>query len=201
MIDVCRSVVARVGLVAFVAITSAVVATSESTERERSQGSEPMTDFIVGVEDQLGVVVWGEPTLSRSVRVRPDGKISIPLVNDIKVAGMTPEAIRKIIAEKLATFIREPNVTVIVEEINSFKVYFLGEVRNQGVIPFYRPTRLLHAIAAAGGLTDFAKREITLIRESRGTERRISVDFKRLLSGDPDQENIYLQPGDMLLFR
>jgi polysaccharide export outer membrane protein len=156
--------------------------------------------YIVGIEDELEIVVWGEANLTKKVKVRPDGKISLPLANDIEVAGLTPDKIRQVIAEKLAQFVREPNVTVVVDQINSFRVYFLGEVNAQGMISFYRPTRLLQGIASAGGLTEFAKKEITLIREAYGVEQRIPIDFKRLLAGDPSQENIYLQPGDVLLF-
>lgn len=158
-------------------------------------------DYIIGIEDELGVVVWGEPQISRDVKVRPDGKISLPLVNDLEVAGRSPEDVRQLITSKLSAFIRDPNVTVIVEEINSFRVYFLGEVRAPGAHSFYRPTRLLQAVATAGGLTEFAKKEITLIRNPYGVEERLNIDLKRLLAGDPDQENIYLQPGDMLLVR
>lgn len=173
---------------------------AEKQQKPEESRTRSREGYVVGIEDELEVVVWGEAQLTRKVKVRPDGKISIPLANDIEVAGLTPEKIRQVIAEKLAQFVREPNVTVVVEAINSFKVYFLGEVNSQGVIAFYRPTRLLQGIAAAGGLTEFAKREITLIREAYGVEQRIPIDFKRLLAGDPSQENIYLQPGDVLLF-
>ncbi len=185
-----------VGL-AVVTLFAGLTAADESPTASRQGGGR---DYQVGVADQLGIVVWGEPQISRSVRVRPDGKISLPFVQDVLVEGKTPNEIRSQIVEGLSGFVREPNVTVIVEEINSFNVYFLGEVRTQGVVSFFRPTRVLQAIAAAGGLTDFAKKEITLIRVDGDSERRISVDYKRLVLGDPAQENLFLRSGDVLLF-
>lgn len=157
-------------------------------------------EFVVGIEDRLHIVVWGEPELSLIVAVRPDGKISLPLINDIAVAGLAPETIRDRIAKKLAGFVREPNVTVIVDQMNSFRVYFLGEVHNQGALQFFQPTRLLQGIAAAGGLTEFAKKRITLVREQDGMEKRLDIDYKQLVTGPPGQENFYLKPGDTLIF-
>lgn len=159
------------------------------------------SDYRIGIEDRLRVFVWGEPDLSVEVQVRPDGHITVPLVNEISVVGHTPEEVRQAVTTALGKYIREPLVTVIVEEINSYRVYFLGEINDQGVLTFYRPTTLLQGVAAAGGLTEFAKKEITLLRIEAGKERRISIDYKRLLSGDGSAENIYLQPGDTLLFR
>jgi len=157
-------------------------------------------DYVIGVEDLLQIFVWNEPDLSLRVIVRPDGKITVPLVNDIKVAGLTTDQVRSKITEALSVYIRQPNVTVIVQEINSYRVYFLGEINRQGAMQFYRPIRLLQAIAAAGGLTEYAKKEVVLLREQGSTERRIPIDYKRLLAGDPGQENLWLEPGDTLIF-
>ncbi len=166
----------------------------------RPASSSAKGDYVVGIEDRLGVVVWKQLELSQTVTVRPDGKITLPLINDIAVAGKTPAQIRDEISASLSEFVRDPNVTVIVEQINSFRVYFLGEINNQGALQFYRPTRLLQAIASAGGLTEFAKKEIVLLRDENGAEKRIPIDYKRLLAGDPAQENLYVMPGDTLLF-
>ena len=92
-------------------------------------------------------------------------------------------------------------MTVIVEEINSFRVYFLGEIATRGPLQFYRPTRLLQGIATAGGLTEFAKKEITIVREEYGVEKRIEVNYKKLVAGDPGQQNIFLKPGDTVLVK
>jgi polysaccharide export outer membrane protein len=107
--------------------------------------------------------------------------------------------VRQTLTEGLAKFIRDPKVTVIVEEIHSFRVYVLGEVVNQGVQEFHSPTRVLQALAAAGGLTQFSKKEITLLRQEEGVEQRIKVDYKRLVGGDRNEKNLYLKPGDTIL--
>jgi polysaccharide export outer membrane protein len=167
---------------------------------ETEGASATTSAYRVGVEDEVRVFVWGEDDLSGRFRVRPDGKITVPLVRDIEVAGATTEEVRERIVAALTRYIREPNVTVIVEAINSYRVYFLGEIGRQGALQFYRPTRILQGIAAAGGLTEFAKKEITLIREENGTEKRVSIDYKRLIGGDPAEENFFLLPGDTLIF-
>lgn len=174
--------------------------TAEATGEEADTPTPHATrGFVIGIEDKLRIVVWGEPGLTTNVLVRPDGMITVPLANDVYVDGLTPNEVREKISEALAQFIKEPNVTVIVDEINSFRVHFLGEISTQGVMQFYRPTRLLQAIAAAGGLTDFSKKEIILLREIGGAEKRIKINYKRLVSGNAGQENLLLRPGDTLL--
>ena len=162
-------------------------------------GEEVAPGYEIGIEDVLRIVVWGETDLSDSVKVRPDGKITMPLINDIAVVGMTPEAVREKIAGELKEFVRDPNVTVIVDEINSFRIYFLGEVNNQGPIQFYKPTRLLQALASAGGMTEFAKKDVTLLREQDGGEVRMNIDVKKVMAGE--DENPRLLPGDTLLVK
>ena len=157
-------------------------------------------EYRIGIEDELRVSVWGEPDLSVSVWVRSDGKITIPLVNDVQVLGLTPDGARQEIASLLSTYVKDPNVTVIVEEINSFKVYFLGDgIESQGIQSFRKPTRLLQAIAAAGGFADFAKKDIRIFRERGRGEVRIDVDFKQILAGGTGGANLYLKPGDTLI--
>jgi polysaccharide export outer membrane protein len=172
----------------------------QTTAAPAAPAEDPAASYIIGVEDALRVVVWGEPELSVAVKVRPDGQITVPLVNDITVVGLTPMQVREVIMERLGTFIRDPNVTVIVDEINSFRVYFLGEVTMQGAIRFSKPPRLLQAIAAAGGLTEFSKREVILLRKQGPTEKRFVINYKHLVAGDPREENLYLKPGDTLIF-
>ena len=156
-------------------------------------------EYKIGIEDVLGVSVWGEPDLKMTVRVRPDGAITFPLVNDIQVEGLTPEVVRARLTERLSEFINQPNVTVIVEEINSYKVYVVGRVGAQGVYQFYRPTRLLQAIAQAGGFADFAKQQVTVLRDKGYIETRINVNVKRMVEGDRSQENLFLLPGDTVV--
>jgi polysaccharide export outer membrane protein len=188
--------VRTVALAGLAALPAAAQVADVPEGSARSVGS----DYTVGIEDQLMVFVWGEPDLTVHVRVRPDGKITVPLVNDVAVVGLSTDQIRQRIRDGLATFIRDPNVTVMVEEINSFRVYFVGEVERQGALQFYRPTRLLQGIASAGGLTEYAKKEIILLREDQGIEKKIRIDYKRLISSENAEDNLYLKPGDTLLF-
>jgi polysaccharide export outer membrane protein len=185
---------------AIAALALAVAAGPGKAADAPAEGTPPVSsDYVIGVEDVLRVVVWGETELTVSVQVRPDGKITVPLVNDVAVVGLTAPEVRERIAAKLEQFIRDVNVTVIVEQINSFRVYFLGEVNTQGALLFHRPTRLLQGIAAAGGLTEFSKKEIVVLREQMGVEKRLTIDYKRLVAGDPREENILLMPGDTLV--
>ncbi len=157
--------------------------------------------YVVGVEDRLHVFVWGEAELSLVVTVRPDGMITLPLVNEIEAAGRTPNAIRKEIEKRLADYVRAPNVSVIVDEIRSFKVYVLGEVNAQQAIELAKPVSLLQALALAGGLSEFSKKEATVIRRTPEGETRITIDMKKLLAGETVGNNIVLAPGDVLLVR
>jgi len=184
---------ARVGVVLLAgAIACAQAAAEEPAEPVSS-------DYTIGVEDVIRISVWGEPNLSQSVKVRPDGRITIPLVNDVPVLGLTPAQVRSLLTSSLSGYIKDPNVTVAVEEINSFKVFVLGEVMHQGPLSLKRPTRLLQALAEAGGFTQYSKKQVTLIRDLGGTETRIRIDFKRLVAKDSGQDNVYLKPGDTLV--
>ena len=186
-----RTFVAVAGLL-FLAVGSFAQAPAE-TEPVAS------SDYTIGVEDVLHVSVWGERDLSVSVKVRPDGKITLPLVNDVLVKDLTADQVRQLLATRLAGFIKDPNVSVAVAEINSFRVYVLGEVNRQGPINLFRSTRLLQVIASAGGLTQFSKKELTVLRDEGGVERRIRVDYKKLIAGDASEVNLYLRPGDTVV--
>ncbi len=161
---------------------------------------QPPGDYVVGVEDRLTVSVWREAELQRSVVVRPDGKITIPLVGDVVAAGKTPGQLASELQAVLAKYIRDPVVTVIVEEINHFKVFVLGQVNQQGMLLLKRPTRLLQALALAGGLTEFAdKSQVTVIRQEDGRERRLEINVRKVFNGERPDQNIYLKPGDTII--
>jgi polysaccharide export outer membrane protein len=169
------------------------------TESARDEGAQGDEDYVIGPEDVLQFVVWGEPDLSLSLKVRPDSKITLPLINDIRVVGLMPMEVRDVITKRLREFIHDPTVTVIIDEIDSFRVFFIGEVASPGAISFTRAPTLLQAIAEAGGLTEFAKKEIVLLRRQDGVEKRFAVNYKRLLAGDRRRENLDLRPGDTLV--
>lgn len=177
-------------------VTTALAQAAEEPDERRRRA-----EYVVGVDDRLKISVWGEDQLSEEIIVRPDGMITLPLVNDIQAAGRTPSRLREAIARRLKQFVRDPQVTVIVQEINSFKVYVLGEVNSQGVLSFTKPSTLLEALALAGGLSEYATKKATVVRNLGQSEQRINVDLRRLLSGDPSPDNIVLAPGDVLLVR
>lgn len=157
-------------------------------------------DYVLGVEDRLAISVWREVDMLQEVVVRPDGKITFPLVGDVQAAGRTARQLDEELTQKLATFIREPVVTVIVAEINAFKVFVLGEVAVQGALTLRRPTRLLEAIAQQGGLTPYAdKSKLVVLRQEEGREVRITIDYKKVLAGERPEQNIFLKPGDTII--
>ncbi len=157
------------------------------------------TDYRIGVGDVLEIAVWRNETMTRTVPVRPDGRISLPLVNDVPAAGLTPAALRDSLTAKLSAYIAEPVVSVIVREVNSFKASVVGQVRTPGRIDIVGQVTVLDAIAQAGGLTEFASRgRIVLLREERGVTRRIPIDYNRIVDGG-GMDNYTLQPGDIIV--
>lgn len=163
-------------------------------------GGDAVADYVIGVEDKLNISVWKETDLTRVLTVRPDGNITFPLVGDLRAAGKTSKQLDDELTKALGIYIREPVVTVIVEEINNFKVFMIGEVKNQGALVLRRRTRLLEAIAQAGGLTPFAdKASVQVVREEDGRETRIKVDYRKVLSGERPDLNLYLKPGDTVI--
>ena len=159
----------------------------------------PAAGYQVGIEDVLKVFVWGEPDVSMEVIVRPDGMITLPLIDDIHVVGLTTTEIRDIIAAELAALINKPTVTVILEEYNSFRVFILGEVISQGELNFRQPTRFLQALAKAGGITEFSKKDAVILRSVNGSDWRMPVDLKKLLTGSSAVQDPYLQPNDTII--
>ena len=157
-------------------------------------------EYSLGVEDKLSISVWKELDMTKTVAIRPDGKITFPLVGDVQAAGRTARQLTDDLTKLLGRFIKEPVVTVVVEEINNFKVFVLGEVATQGVLSLRRRTRLLEAIALAGGLSKFAdKSDILLMRFEDGQETRTKIDYRKVVSGERPEFNVYLKPGDTII--
>ena len=157
-------------------------------------------DYVIGPEDSVEVQVWKNPDLSRTVTVRPDGKISLPLIGDVPAAGQTATQLTEAVTEKLKTYYREPaQVTVIVNQVNSYVIYVLGEVKTQGKQVVRSGTTFLQAVSLAGGFTPFASTsKITLRRRgSAGKETAISIRYKDVLTGR--QANLVLKPGDTII--
>jgi len=157
--------------------------------------------FIIGNDDRLAINVWKEPDLTKTIPVRSDGKISLPLVGEMQAAGRTPLQLEQEIAVKLKDFITEPEVTVIVEQINSQKFNILGQVSKPGSYSLVSAMTVLDAIAAAGGFRDFAKQKgVYILRKSAaGSETRIPFNYKDVIKGKNPEQNISLEPRDTIV--
>lgn len=157
------------------------------------------TDYRIGPEDLLDISVWRNPDLSRTVPVRPDGKVSLPLVNDIKAAGLTPTALRQELIDRLSEFIPAPEVAVIVREVHSMKVAVVGSVKTPGRYELKSAATVLEMIALAQGFTDFAARDrIVILREENGETKRIPFNYRKVAAGDV-QSNLVVQSGDIIV--
>jgi polysaccharide biosynthesis/export protein len=161
---------------------------------------EPSGDaFRIGPEDVLDVQVWKNAELSRVVPVRPDGMISLPLVNDIRAAGLTPIELRQQITQRLAEFIPSPEVSVIVREVHSVKVAVLGAVKMPGHYEVNSTATVLDLLARAQGLTEFADRgRIVVLRQNGKTTKRIPFNYRKVADG-AEQDNFVVQPGDIIV--
>lgn len=158
-------------------------------------------EYRIGEGDVVQISVWGEPTASvQSVVVRPDGKITMPLIKDVAVSGLTPGEAEKLITEQLSSVIKAADVTVIVTEINSKKVFIVGAVKKEGPIPYTYRMTVMQALSEAGGLTDYAKRKkIYVLRNENGRQYQLPFDYDAVLKGRRMELNIPLQSGDTLV--
>jgi polysaccharide biosynthesis/export protein len=177
--------------------------TTAATTRTQSKQALPAADdanYIIGPEDVLVVSVWKEPEVSGAANVRPDGKISMPLLNDVQAAGLTPMALKNDITEKLTKFISEPRVTVMVTATNSQRVFVLGEVGRPGTLPLSPNMTVLQAISASGGLTPFAnQKKIYILRNEGGKQTKHMFNYKQAVKGENETQNIQLKAGDTLV--
>ncbi|MFQ5543846.1 MAG: polysaccharide biosynthesis/export family protein [Nitrospiria bacterium] len=157
-------------------------------------------DYILGAEDLIEVMVWKNPDLSSTVFVRPDGKISLPLIGDLQAAGLTSIELRDSIKVLLRRYKKTPEVSVIVREINSFSIFFVGEVAQPGKIQLKSETSFLQAVTMVGGFTEFANvKKIVLLRRENGQERRIRINYNDIISGKSSDSNVMLKRGDTIL--
>ena len=156
--------------------------------------------YVIGAEDVLYIHVWREETVTKTVSVRMDGMISIPLVDEIQAAGLTPLQLKEKLTERLKQFIEHPNVTVVVMEANSFKVYFSGQVKTPGVLRLRSETSLAQAISMVGGFADWAnQKKIIIIRKENGKERRFTINYIKIIQGKDLSSNIILKSGDTII--
>ena len=181
---------------------------SASVAKVDAKGSSPKTtspggksDYVIGSDDVLSINVWREPELTRLVPVRPDGKISLPLVGDVEAAGLSTTQLQAALAQKLKNFVENPEVTVIVQEIRSLKFNVIGEVLRPGSYPLTKSLTVLDGLAAAGGFRDFAKMNKIYILRQRpdGTSTRVAFHYKDVIKGKKSEENIALQSHDTIV--
>jgi len=157
-------------------------------------------NYVIGQDDELIISVWREPDISRTVPVRPDGKISLALLNDVQAMGMTPMQLGSAITEKLKSFISEPQVTVIVTKINSQRIFVVGEVPRTGGFTLLPNMTAMDAISSAGGFTPFAKRtKIYILRKENGKMTTIPFNYKEVLRNRRAEEDVVLKPGDRIV--
>jgi len=197
------------GFAMIVALTL-LISVPMAFSQEEKQGTEkkkpepqwmPVSEsYVIGPEDVLSIYVWKEEAFSRTVPVRMDGKISLPLIDDVQAAGYTARQLKEVLTSKLKEFVENPNVSVTVVEANSYKVYISGQVRSPGVYRLRSETSLLQFIPMVGGFTEWAnQKKILVIRREAGREKRITVNYKNIVSGKDPDSNIILKSGDTII--
>ena len=160
----------------------------------------PPPGYVIGSDDQRAIVFWREKDLSTETTVRPDGKISLPLLNDIEAKGLTPDELRARITEAAGKYVEDPTVTVVVKQINSRKVFITGQVGKPGPYPLGGPTTVLQLIATAGGVNEYADTEhIVIVRSENGKTTSLQFNYKDVSRRKKLQTNIELKPGDTVI--
>jgi polysaccharide export outer membrane protein len=175
-----------------------------NTQNDKPAATEPQgpwnaPDYVIGPDDTLHISVWKEPDLSETLPVRPDGKISMPLLDDIPAAGMTPELLKELITARLKKYIADPRVTVVVTGMNSRRIFVTGEVTHSGPLPLLPHMTVLQALAQAG-FTQFANlKAIYLLRTENGKQAKLPFNYKEVVKGNHPEQNIVLKPGDTVV--
>lgn len=181
---------------------SAFAGAQNSNDKE-APAKEPLpqtsSSYVIGADDQLHISVWKEPDLTNTMPVRADGMISLPLINDVQAAGLTPMQLAASITEKLKKYITEPHVTVEVTQMNSQRIYITGEVLHPGAMTRTPDMTVLQALATAG-FSQFANTKgIYVLRTENGKQMKIPVNYKKLVKGEDMQANVLLKPGDTIV--
>jgi polysaccharide biosynthesis/export protein len=173
-------------------------ATPASENNANANGQEGAT-YVIGPEDVLHIAVWKEADLTATLPVRPDGKISLPLLDDVQAAGLTPIQLAGAVTEKLRKFIADPRVTVVVTQINSKRIYLVGEVGHTGAMPMLPNMTVLQALSSAG-LSQFANtKKIYVLRIENGKQTKMPVNYRKLVKGEEIDHNYLMQPGDTIV--
>jgi polysaccharide biosynthesis/export protein len=187
--------------IVYLAVLLAVISGSSRAEDVVIRTEEDAANaYAIGVGDVLEISVWKNPELAVTTPVRPDGRISVPLLGDVQASGMTPLALRQNLTDRFKEFVTAPGVSVVIKEINSRKVFVTGEVKTPGAYDLQPRTKLMQVVAMAGGLTPYAKKKVIVLRDSRDgrNDRRYEVDLDAIVSGKRPSDNLVLQPGDTI---
>jgi polysaccharide export outer membrane protein len=198
------------GSIAMALLLLAAAPTGAWSQTTDSAASGPSADYRIGAEDVLQITVWKNDAMTKTVPVRPDGKISLPLVNDVTAAGLTALELRDVLTKKMTEFIPQPEVSVIVTEVKSFKVSVLGEVTKPARYDLKSNTTVLDALALAGGFTPFAARsQVVVLRPEGNGMKRIPFNYPKVVKhqglidmlrgGDEGDQNFYLRNGDIIV--
>lgn len=173
---------------------------TEASSKEPKQEMAADPSYIIGPMDVLEIQVWKEPDFSRQVLVRPDGKITLPLIGDILASGMNTMGLKALLSEKLEDFVSKPEVTVIVLESRSKNFYIIGKITRPGTYPLNPDMTVLQAISVAGGLAEWADKDsIRIIRRSGGKEEILPFDYNKVITGKKLEQNILLKPNDTII--
>ncbi len=196
---------------ALIAILTALVVGTDASAQSTQQAPKPpaaaqkpkppagLEDYKIGPEDVLAISVWKNEAMSRVLPVRPDGMISLPLLDDVMAAGLTPTELRNVLAQRLAEYVPSPAVTVIVNDVKSFKVSVIGEVFKPARYELKSRTSVLDVLALAGGFTQFASRTRVVVLRQEGEKRvRIPFNYNRV-TNDSVEEDLYLKPNDIVI--
>lgn len=157
--------------------------------------------FVIGADDVLSIIYWKDKDMSTdSAQVRPDGRIALPLLNDVQAAGLTPEQLREKLTEESKKYMEDPNITVVVRQINSRKAFITGEVDKPGAYLLTSPTSVMQLIAMAGGLREYANtKKIVIMRTENGRQISLQFNYKDVIAGKNLKQNIELKPGDTVV--
>jgi polysaccharide export outer membrane protein len=181
-------------------LNKAVATESANGKENATSVAKTDTSYLIGPEDVLNISVWKEEEVSRTVPVRPDGKISLPLLKDMQAAGLTPMQLADMITERLKKFMAQPQVTVIVTQVNSQRIFVIGQIARPGTYPLLPGMTILQAISSAGGLAQFAnQKKIFLLRSEDGTQRKSLFNYKDVLEGRKSEQNLLLKAGDTIV--
>jgi polysaccharide export outer membrane protein len=177
--------------------TSDTTASDKTTPAPSASPAGPT--YVIGPEDGLHIAVWKEADLTATLPVRPDGKISLPLLDDVQAAGLTPKQLAESVTEKLKKYIADPHVTVVVTSINSKRIFLVGEVMHPGATSMLPNMTVLQALSSAG-LSQFANtKRIYVLRTENGKQRKLPVNYRQLVKGEQIEQNYLLQPGDTIV--